>query len=394
MGTAAARTQVAIIGGGPAGTLLSHILDAHGIDNVVLERRSRNYVLGRIRAGVLEQGSADVLRELGLGARMDREGYRHDGVLLAFGGRCFRIDFAELTGSSVMIYGQTEIQMDLYDAREAAGGVMVFETEKVALHEIDTDQPWVTYEAGGELHTLRCQFVAGCDGSHGVTNSYLPNSVVRRYENFYPFGWLGILLETPPVNDELIYVNHERGLALCSMRNQALSRYYLQCPLDTDIEDWPDGRFWEELVRRLPVDVNGSLVTGPSIEKSITPLASAVTEPMQYGRLFLAGDATHIVPPTGAKGLNLAISDVVHLSRALIEYYESKSTTRLEAYSNTALARVWKAERFSWWMTTLMHHFPSDGEFAHKMRQAEFSYLSSSSAAQTAMAENYVGLPI
>jgi p-hydroxybenzoate 3-monooxygenase len=385
------RTQVAVVGGGPAGTLLSHILDDHGIDSVILELRSRDYVLGRIRAGVLEQGSADLLRRYGLGKRMDEEGFRHDGVNLAFGGRLFRVDFAERAGAAVMIYGQTEVQKDLYDARDEAGGNMAFEVEDVALHDLDTSDPYVTYDRAGERHAIRCDFVAGCDGSHGVSSSYLPDPTA--YETVYPFGWLGVLSETPPLNDELIYANHERGFALCSMRNPHLSRYYVQCPLDADLGDWPDERFWDELSRRLPPQVAAALVTGPSVEKSITPLASLVREPMQHGRLFLAGDAAHVVPPTGAKGLNLAVSDVFHLSSALIEHYEEGSSAGLDAYSGRALARVWKAVRFSWWMTKLMHRFPEEGDFNQKIQEAELDYLSSSAAAQTAMAENYVGLP-
>lgn len=391
--TSGPATKVVIVGGGPAGTFLSQILDSHGIDNVVLELRSRDYVLGRIRAGVIEQGSADMLRKYGVGDRMDREGFPHDGVNLAYRGRIFRVDFVGLTGSRVTIYGQTQVQKDLYDARDAAGASMVFEAENVSLHDIDTDQPYVTYEVGGEPRTIRCEFVAGCDGTHGTTSSHIPDELVTAYENVYPFGWLGVLSETPPINDELIYANHPRGFALCSMRNPHLSRYYIQCPLDTDLADWSDDRFWDELTGRLPPHVAETLVTGPSIDKSITPLASVVREPMQYGRLFLAGDAAHVVPPTGAKGLNLAISDVYHLSSALIDYYESGSTAGLDGYSDRALARVWKAVRFSWWMTTLMHQFPGEGEFALKMQEAELGYLSSSPAAQTAMAENYVGLP-
>ncbi len=386
-------TQVVVVGGGPAGTLLAHVLDSRGIETVLLELRSRDYVLGRIRAGVLEQGSADLLRHNGLGARMDREGFRHDGVNLAYRGGLIRVDFDALTGRSVMIYGQTQVQKDLYDARDAAGGVMVFEAEDVTLHDIETDRPSVTYRVDSISHRLECLFVAGCDGSHGACSSYIPEGRRRRYENLYPFGWLGILSETPPINDELIYANHERGFALCSMRHPRLSRYYLQCPLDTDLDDWPDERFWEELTARLPAEATESLVTGPSIEKSITPLASMVAEPMQYGRLFLAGDAAHLVPPTGAKGLNLAISDVYHLAEALTAYFHDGSSFGLESYSDTALARVWKAVRFSWWMTKLMHRFPDDGDFGQKMQETELSYLASSSAAQTAMAENYVGLP-
>lgn len=393
MSDAPDRTRVAIVGGGPAGSLLSHILDDHGIDSVVLELRPRDYVLGRVRAGVLEQGSADLLRRYGLGKRMDDEGFRHEGVNLAFGGRLFRVDFAERAGAAVTIYGQTEVQKDLYEARDEAGGQMLFEVEDIALHDLDTSRPYLTYRQGGERRTLHCEFVAGCDGSHGVCSSYLPQAEVRTYETLYPFGWLGILSETPPLDDELIYANHPRGFALCSMRNPHLSRYYVQCPLDADLDEWPDERFWDELTRRLPPDVAESLVTGPSIEKSITPLGSLVREPMQHGRLFLAGDAAHVVPPTGAKGLNLAVSDVFHLSSALIGYYEEGSAAGLDGYSERALTRVWKAVRFSWWMTKLMHRFPEEGEFNQKVQEAELDYLSSSVAAQTAMAENYVGLP-
>ncbi len=386
------RTQVAIIGGGPAGTLLSHLLDLHGIESVVLERRTKEHVLGRIRAGVLEHGSADVIREAGLGERMDREGHVHAGVYLAYRGGRFRVDFTGLTGSSVIIYGQTEVQKDLYDARDAAGGVIFDEVEDVGVSDIEGERPSVTFVRHGEEQRLECDFVAGCDGSHGVSRSHLP--AVRTYERTYPFGWLGILSETPPIAEELIYANHPRGFALCSMRNPHLSRYYLQCEIDADLAAWPDERFWEELVLRLPAEAAESLVTGPSIEKSVTPLRSFVAEPMSHGRLFLAGDAAHIVPPTGAKGLNLAISDVVYLSRALADFYRSGSTAGLGSYSDTSLARVWKAVRFSWWMTTLMHRFPDDGPFGSRVQEAELEYLSQSEAARTAMAENYIGLPL
>ena len=386
------RTQVAIIGGGPAGTLLSHVLRRHGVESVVLERRSKEYVLGRIRAGVLEQGSADILREYGLGDRMDREGQAHDGVYLAYRGGRFRVDFRELAGSSVMIYGQTQVQKDLYDVVDAEGGVIIDEVEDVRLHGLTDDRPAVTYVRQGVEQRMECDFVAGCDGSHGVSSSSIPDIVT--YERNYPFGWLGILSETPPIAEELIYANHPRGFALCSMRNPMLSRYYVQCDIDADVSDWSDDRFWEELAARLPDDAVTSLVTGPSIDKSITPLRSSVAEPMSHGRLFLAGDAAHIVPPTGAKGLNLAISDVVYLSRALVDFYASGATRALDAYSDTALARVWKAVRFSWWMTTLMHRFEEDGSFGPKVQEAELEYLSESPAARTAMAENYIGLPL
>jgi p-hydroxybenzoate 3-monooxygenase len=388
------KTSVAIIGGGPAGTLLSHILDSSGIDSVVLERRSKEYVLGRIRAGVLERGSVDVLRQHGLGQRMDREGFVHEGINLAYAGGMFRVDFAGLVDSSVTVYGQTQVQKDLYQAREAAGDNIIDEAADVSLHDVDTTTPYVTYYKDGETHRIDCDFVAGCDGAHGVSRTSVPEGVVQIFEKIYPFGWLGILSETPPVNDELIYANHQRGFALCSMRHEMLSRYYLQCSLDTEIEDWPDDRFWDELKRRLPSHAGETIVTGPSIEKSITPLRSFVAEPMSYGRLFLAGDAAHIVPPTGAKGLNLAISDVIYLSRALIDFYDSGGTTLLDEYSDTALDRVWKAIRFSWWMTTLMHRIPDDGEIGQKIQDTELRYLSESRAAQTALAENYVGLPL
>jgi p-hydroxybenzoate 3-monooxygenase len=360
---------------------------------VVLERRAKEYVLGRIRAGVLEQGGVEVLRRHGLGDRMDVEGFVHEGINLAYSGGMFRIGFDTLVGSSVMIYGQTEIQKDLYDAREAKGGTVIDEAADVAIHDIDTDAPFVTYSRGDQRHRIDCDFVAGCDGYHGVSRESMPDGLLTSYEKIYPFGWLGVLSETPPVNDELIYANHERGFALCSMRNEMLSRYYIQCPLDTNVAEWPDDRFWDELKRRLPAQVAASMVTGPSIEKSIAPLRSFVAEPMRYERLFLAGDAAHIVPPTGAKGLNLAISDVVYLSRALIDFYSTGRTTGLDEYSATALDRVWKAVRFSWWMTTLLHKFPDD-EIGQKIQDTELKYLSESTAAQTALSENYVGLPL
>lgn len=392
--TAEMRTQVAIVGGGPAGLLLAHMLDVARVQSTVLERHDRHYVMGRIRAGVLEHGSADALRRAGVGVRMDNEGQVHTGVNLAFAGRQLRIDFKRLADKSVIVYGQTEIQKDLFEARDRMHGVVIENVEDVQLHGVDGDRPFVTYTKDGGKERIDCDFIAGCDGSHGVSRAVIPMEQVRTYERIYPFGWLGVLSETPPVHDELIYANHERGFALCSMRNPELSRYYVQCPLETDIEDWPDERFWEELKRRIPNEAASHLVTGPSIEKSITPLRSFVAEPMRYKRLLLAGDAAHVVPPTGAKGLNLAISDVVLLSQALIDFYQDGSTARLDSYSDVALARVWKAVRFSWWMTTLMHRFPDESDFAMRIRQAEFEYLSTSEAAQTALAENYVGLPL
>ncbi|MBL4905991.1 MAG: 4-hydroxybenzoate 3-monooxygenase [Sneathiella sp.] len=388
------RTQVAIIGGGPSGLLLSQILHLKGISSVVLERKSRAYVLGRIRAGVLEQGLVDMLHAADVGTRMEAEGHRHDGFDIAFQGQRHRIDLKGLTGGkSVMVYGQTEVTRDLYDARDAMDGIVIDEAENVSLHELKSDQPYVTYEKGGEKFRLDCEFVAGCDGFHGVSRSSIPADILKEYERVYPFGWLGVLSETPPVSDELIYNHSDKGFALCSMRSDHLSRYYVQCALDEDLKDWSDDRFWEELRSRLPTDAAQSLITGPSIEKSIAPLRSFVSEPLSYGRLFLAGDAAHIVPPTGAKGLNLAASDVHYLSEALIEYYGVGRDTKLKGYSDLALKRIWKAMRFSWWMTSLLHKFPENEGFGDRIQQTEIDYLFSSKAAQTALAENYVGLP-
>ncbi len=388
------RTKVAIIGGGPSGLLLSQLLHLEGIESVVLERQNRDYVLGRIRAGVLEQGLADMLREAGVGQRMDAEGEVHEGFDIAFAGAELRIDLAGLTnGKTVMIYGQTEITRDLYDERDRMGGVIIHEADDVQPHDIDSNAPFVTYRRGSETCRLDCDFVAGCDGFHGVSRQTIPSDIIRLYEKVYPFGWLGVLSETPPVSDELIYANHERGFALCSMRSRTLSRYYVQCPLDDKPSDWSDERFWDELKSRLPAAAAGRMVTGPSVEKSIAPLRSFVAEPLRYGRLFLCGDAAHIVPPTGAKGLNLAASDIHFLSRGLTAHYKNGDSTGLESYSQKALARVWKAERFSWSMTKLLHLFPEDGPFDRKMQLAELDYLASSEAAQTTMAENYVGLP-
>ena len=389
------RTQVAIVGGGPAGLLLGHILHRAGIESVVLERQTRAYVMGRIRAGVLERGMADLLSATGLGDRMDREGLVHEGIDIAFAGRRHRIDLAGPTGGkTVTVYGQTEITRDLYAARDAAGGTVIDEAMDVAIHGADSDAPWVTWRKDGENRRLDCDFVAGCDGYHGVSRQTIPADALRTFEKTYPFAWLGVLSRTPPVGDELIYTSHERGFALCSMRNPMLSRYYLQVPADTDPGDWSDDRFWDELGRRLPADAAAALVTGPSIEKSVAPLRSFVAEPMRWGRLLLAGDAAHIVPPTGAKGLNLAASDVVYLSRGLIAWYRDGDERGLADYSRTALARVWKAERFSWWMTRLLHLFPEDGAFDARIQRAELDYLAGSERAKAALAENYVGLPM
>ncbi|WP_415146243.1 4-hydroxybenzoate 3-monooxygenase [Limimaricola cinnabarinus] len=387
------RTQVVIIGGGPSGLLLSQLLHVRGIDNVVLERKTRGYVLSRIRAGVLERGLLDLMREAGVAERMQREGFAHDGTLIAHEGGTFHIDFKALTGHSVMVYGQTEVTRDLYDAREKANGQIEFEVEHVEIHDADTDAPHVTFHQGGTEHRIDCDFVAGCDGFHGVSRQTIPLSVRREYEKTYPFGWLGILSETPPVDDELIYANSERGFALCSMRNVNLSRYYIQCALSDKPEDWTDAAFWQELKRRLPGEVAERLVTGPSIEKSIAPLRSFVTEPMRWGRLFLCGDAAHIVPPTGAKGLNTAASDVHYLYNGLRQFYEEGYDEGIDRYSERALARVWKAERFSWWFSSLLHRYPDQSPFDLRMQRAELEFLRTNRAAQQAMAENYVGLP-
>lgn len=387
------RTQVAIIGGGPSGLLLSQLLNKVGIATVVLERKDRDYVLSRIRAGVLETGTVGLIRAAGAGARMDTEGQLHDGCYLASNGRMFHVDFKGACGKQVMVYGQTEVTKDLYDAQDAIGATVIHEAEDVALHDLTSDAPFVTFTKGGQSHRLDCDFVAGCDGFHGVSRQTMPADIRREYEKVYPFGWLGILSRTPPVEHELIYAAHDRGFALASMRNPMLSRYYIQVPLTDKVEDWSDEAFWAELKLRLPQDVAARLVTGPSIEKSIAPLRSFVTEPMRWGRLFLCGDAAHIVPPTGAKGLNLAASDVHYLYEGLVEFYRQNRTSGIDAYSQRALARIWQAMRFSWSLTTMMHRFPGASDYECRMQDADLAQLETSPTARKLMAENYTGLP-
>ena len=387
------RTQVAIIGGGPSGLLLSHLLHLKGIDTVVLERQTREYVLGRIRAGVLEKGFVSLMKEAGVADRMEREGLPHDGGLIAYANQSFRIDFTKHTGTPVMVYGQTEVTRDLYDAREAHDGKIEFKVEDVEIHDADSDKPYVTYKIAGENKRIDCDYVAGCDGFHGVSRKTIPGDVRKEYEKIYPFGWLGVLSETPPVNHELIYANSDRGFALCSMRSDVLSRYYVQCPMSDTVDKWSDEAFWDELKRRIPEEHADKLITGPSIEKSIAPLRSFVSEPMRWGRLFLCGDAAHIVPPTGAKGLNTAASDIHYLYNGLINMYQNGDSEGLDNYSQKALLRVWKAVRFSWWMTSLLHRFPDQSEFDLKMQRADLEFLRDNNSAQKVLAENYVGLP-
>ena len=388
------RTQVGIIGSGPSGLLLARLLHLQGIDTVILESRSRDYVLGRIRAGVIEQGMADLLREAKAGERMDREGLVHEGIHIAFDGRLERIDFPKHTnGKVVMVYGQTEITYDLMKAHiDKAGGVVHYDAPAIRVEDYDTDHPKIIYEQNGEQKELICDFVVGCDGFHGVARKSVPADKIANFQRTFPFGWLGILSDVPPVKEELIYARHERGFALCSMRSHTRSRYYIQCLRDDKVENWTDDAFWDELRRRLPTEEADSVTTGPRLEMSITPLQSFVAEPLRFGRLFLAGDAGHIVPPTGAKGLNLAASDIYYLSRAIIAYYKEKRTDLLDRYSETALRRIWKAIRFSWWYTSLLHKYDDD-LMTSRLQIAELDYLVGSQAGRTALSENYVGLP-
>jgi p-hydroxybenzoate 3-monooxygenase len=387
------KVQVAIIGAGPAGLLLGQLLTRAGIDNIILEQRSGDYVLSRIRAGVLEHGAVEMLDEAGVSQRLHHEGLTHDGIELAFGGARHRIDFHELIGKSVVVYGQTEVTRDLMEARANIGAPTIYEADSVSLHDVDSAMPKVRYMKDGQAHEITCDFIAGCDGFHGVARKTIPASILRTYERVYPMGWLGILSETPPVSNELVYANHERGFALCSMRSKTRSRHYIQCELSEKVEDWSDDRFWDELRLRLDDEAASKLVTGPSIEKSIAPLRSFVAEPLRYGNLFLAGDAAHIVPPTGAKGLNLAASDVRYLSRGLIAHYQHDDASGLTSYSRKCLSRIWLAERFSWWMTSILHRFPDQDAFGVKIQEAELSLLMKSRASQIVLAENYVGLP-
>ena len=391
------RTQVGIIGSGPSGLILSQLLHLQGIESVILERRTLDHVLTRIRAGVLEQSCVDLLRDAKAAEKMDRDGEMHDGFEIAYNGKCHHVNLKQLTGTGVMVYGQVEITRDLMDIRKLAGGVTIEQAEVTHVEAIESDRPIIHYIKDGVEQKLECDFVAGCDGFHGASRKQIPANIIKTYEKIYPFGWLGILSETPPVSPELLYTRHERGFSLCSMRHSNLSRYYIQVPLSDKIEDWPDDRFWQELKSRLPEEVAERLVTGPSIEKSIAPLRSFVCETMRYGNMFLVGDAAHIVPPTGAKGLNSAASDVYYLSQGLIKHYKNGDAAGLEQYTEKALSRVWKAERFSWWMTSLLHELPNaegeTGAFTVQMQKAELDYIFNSEAALKSLAENYIGLP-
>ena len=392
--SSATKTQVGIIGGGPSGLLLSQLLHLRGIETIVLEKHSREYVLGRIRAGVLEHGFAALMREAQAGDRMDREGQIHEGFYIAHDGIRQRVDLKALTGgNTVIVYGQTELTRDLYEGRDRLGGVVIHNAEDVQPHDIDTSRPYVTYRQGDKTARIDCNFVIGCDGFHGVSRQSIPKDGIRTFERVYPFGWLGVLSRARPVSPELIYAKHERGFALCSLRSPTLSRYYIQVPLTDTVDDWSDEQFFDELRRRLPGDVSEAMITGPSIEKSIAPLRSFVVEPMRYGNLFLAGDAAHIVPPTGARGLNSAASDIYYLYHALVDHYTKRDDSGLENYSRRALTRVWKGQRFSWWMTTLLHRFPDNSPFDQRLQETDLAYLFSSQRALASLAENYVGLP-
>ena len=388
------KTKVAIIGSGPSGLLLGQLLTRAGIDNIIIDNKPKAYILGRIRAGVLEQGAVKMLEEAGVATRMHKEGLVHEGFDLSFDGVTHRMDLKKYSGGeTVMVYGQTEVTRDLMDAREADAAPTIYDAENVAVHDFDRSRPYVTFHHIGRDVRLDCDFIAGCDGFHGVCRASVPKGAIQNYERVYPFGWLGLLADVPPVHHELIYAHHERGFALCSQRSLTRSRYYIQCSLDDTVDGWSDELFWAELKRRLDPEVAARMITGPSIEKSIAPLRSFVAEPLRFGTMFLAGDAGHIVPPTGAKGLNLAASDIRYLFDAFADYYRQHSGKGIEAYSERALSRIWKAERFSWWMTNLLHTFPMASGFDRKMQRTDFDYLISSDAAQRSMAENYVGLP-
>ena len=387
------RTQVVIIGGGPSGLLLGQLLHNAGIEAVILERKTREYVLSRIRAGVLERGLVGLLEQAGAAERLKREAYEHDGTIIAYGDTSFRLKFTDYIDKPVTVYGQTEVTRDLYDARERVGAKTLFQVEEVVINDLKADSPSVTCKADGKLLTINCDYVCGCDGFHGVSRQTIPVDVRREFEKVYPFGWLGVLSETPPVNEELIYANSQRGFALCSMRNENLSRYYIQCSQQDSADNWSDAEFWDELKRRIPESYVDKLIPGDSIEKSVAPLRSFVCEPMQWGRLFLCGDAAHIVPPTGAKGLNTAASDVHYLFSALKLFYLEGDNSGIENYSTTALTRVWKAERFSWWMTSMLHRFPDQSEFDLRIQRAELEFLRENESAKASLAVNYVGLP-
>jgi p-hydroxybenzoate 3-monooxygenase len=388
------RTQVGIVGAGPAGLMLSHLLALDGIDSIVIEARTRDYVEHRIRAGLMEHFSVELLRHSGVGTRMDREGLVHHGIVLRFGGRSHRIPVTDLTGKSMMIYGQHEVVKDLIAARLAANGQILFEAEATGIEEIHTDHPRIRFRHDGREQQIECDIIAGCDGFHGICRSALPAGALTVYDKIYPFGWLGILADVAPSNDELVYANHDHGYALLTMRSPKISRLYLQCAPDEDADAWSDERIWNELQTRLSDDAGFVLHTGKIVQKGVTAMRSYVVEPLRHGRLFLLGDAAHIVPPTGAKGMNLAFADVVVLSRALIDWYRKRNGDGLERYSATALRRVWKAERFSWWLTSLMHRFEHATPFERRMQTAELDYVTTSPAAMTTLAENYVGLPL